>query len=65
MEKYVITEFNRRRLMRGEKYCYRANVFVNDVFQEWIWLCEKDIKEILKDKNCELVKEYLNDSKTN
>lgn len=58
MEKYIIRQFNRRRLMRGEKYCYKTDVYVNDEYQEWVWLCEKDIKEILEDENCELIKQY-------
>lgn len=28
-EHYKITEFNKRRLSRGEKYCFRADVFIN------------------------------------
>jgi len=63
MEKYIITEFNRRRLQRGEQYCYRADVYIDNVYQTWVWLCKKDINKILKDKDCILIKEYEDDTK--
>ena len=51
-EHYKITEFNKRRLSRGEKYCFRADVFINSEKYDWVWLSAKDITEILSSNDC-------------
>jgi hypothetical protein len=45
---YEITEFNERRLSRGEQYCFRANMIENNEIINWVWLSMKDIVNILK-----------------
>lgn len=45
---YEVTEFNKRRLSRGEQFCFRANVLVNNEVIDWCWLSMKCIIEILK-----------------
>ena len=45
---YEITEFNERRLSRGEQYCFRANMIENNEIIDWVWLSMKDIVNILK-----------------
>lgn len=51
-EHYEVTEFNSRRLQRGEKHCFRANVFQNGNLVGWVWLSINDIVEILEDERC-------------
>ncbi len=53
-EHYKITEFNKRRLQRGEQYCFRADVFINSEKYDWVWLSVKDITEILSSNNCSI-----------
>lgn len=53
-EHYKITEFNKRRLSRGEKYCLRADVTVNGIYDGWIWLKIQEISEIKNNKNCSI-----------
>lgn len=54
MTKYEVTQFNKRRLMRGEKYCYRTNIYEDGKLVEWVWLKKEDFKEIEKDEDCTL-----------
>lgn len=53
-EHYKITEFNKRRLQRGEQYCFRADVFQNSNLVDWVWLSINDIVEILEDERCSI-----------
>ena len=54
-EHYEVTEFNSRRLQRGEKHCFRADVFQNGNLVDWVWLSVSDISEILKDERCSIL----------
>lgn len=45
---YEITEFNERRLSRGEHYCFRSNMIENNEIIDWVWLSMVDIINILK-----------------
>jgi hypothetical protein len=54
MEHYSITEFNKRRLQRGEKYCFRADVSTDGELDGWVWLSMKDIVEIIEDEECSI-----------
>lgn len=61
---YKITEFNQRRLQRGEKYCFRADVLEKDETVDWVWLSLDDILDIMKTENDEVIghEEYLTDT---
>ena len=50
MVHYKVTKFNKRRLERGEKYCLRADVFINQDYDGWTWLRIEDISRIEKDR---------------
>lgn len=52
MAHYKVTEFNKRRLQRCEKYCFRADIYIDTLYDGWAWLSTSDITEILKDENC-------------
>ena len=54
MTEYKVTEFNKRRLSRGEKYCFRADIFEDDIKTGWCWLSINDITEIIDDKDCDI-----------
>ena len=49
---YKVTEFNERRLQRSEKYCFRADIYIDSSYDGWVWLSITDITEILKDETC-------------
>lgn len=40
-EHYEVTEFNSRRLQRGEKHCFRADVFQNGNLVDWVLVISK------------------------
>lgn len=48
---YEVTEFNQRRLSRGEQYCFSANVLENNEIINWVWLSMSNIVEILKSED--------------
>lgn len=56
-EHYNITEFNNRRLSRGESYCYRADVYVNSEKVDWVWLSKQCLKDIMNDSRCSISKD--------
>lgn len=54
MEEYIVVEFDSRRLQRGEKHCFRTNVFIGGEPDGWVWLSMDEIKEIMKDCACRI-----------
>ena len=56
---YKIKQFNKRRLARGEKYCYKTDIYEDKIYLGFVWLCKKDIRDIVRDKNCKLLDETI------
>ena len=51
---YKVREFNKRRLQRGEIYCFKTDVFEDEKPSGWVWLSSLDIREIINDCECDI-----------